>query len=66
MYQDPEQRENEIKNISSVYKTLADEILPQLRRARLTANYDIIGRSDEEIVEAIDTNPKVLSVEELL
>lgn len=66
MYQDPEQREAEIKNISSVYKTLADEILPQLRRARLTANYDIIGRSDEEIVEAFDTNPKVLSVEELL
>ncbi len=48
MYQDPEQREAEIKNISSVYKTLADEILPQLRRARLTANYDIIGRSDDE------------------
>ena len=66
MYQDPEQRENEIKNISSVYKTLADEILPQLRGARLTANYDIIGRSDEEIVEAFDTNPKGLSVEELL
>ena len=66
MYQDPEQRENEIKNISSVYKTLADEILPQLRRARLTANYDIIGRSDEEINEAFDTNAKVLSVEELL
>ena len=66
MYQDPEQRENEIKNISSVYKTLADEILPQLRRARLTANYDIIGRSDEEIVEAFDTDAKVLSVEELL
>ncbi len=66
MYQDPEQRENEIKNISSVYKTLADEILPQLRRARLTANYDIIGRSDEEINEAFDTNAKVLNVEELL
>ena len=66
MYQDPEQRENEIKNISSVYKTLADEILPQLRRARLTANYDIIGRSDEEIVEAFNSDPKVLSVEELL
>ena len=66
MYQDPEQRENEIKNISSVYKTLADEILPQLRRARLTANYDIIGRSDEEINEAFDTDAKVLSLEELL
>ncbi|WP_278969089.1 tetratricopeptide repeat protein [Phocaeicola barnesiae] len=66
MYQDPEQRETEIKNISSVYKTLADEILPQLRRARLTANYDVIGRSDEEINEAFDTDAKVLSVEELL
>ena len=66
MYQDPEQREAEIKNISSVYKTLADEILPQLRRARLTANYDIIGRSDDEINEAFNTDAKVLSVEELL
>ena len=66
MYQDPEQREHEIKNISSIYKDLADEILPQLRRARLTANYDIIGRSDEEINEAFDTNAQVLSVEELL
>ena len=66
MYQDPEQRETEIKNISSVYKTLADEILPQLRRARLTANYDIIGRSDDKINEAFNTDAKVLSVEELL
>ena len=66
MYSDPERRESEIKNISSVYKDLADEILPQLRRARLTANYEIIGRSDEEINEAFDTDAKVLSVEELL
>ncbi|WP_195204278.1 tetratricopeptide repeat protein [Phocaeicola plebeius] len=66
MYNDPEQRETEIKNISSVYKTLADEILPQLRRARLTANYDVIGRSDEEINAAFDTDAKVLSNDELL
>ena len=66
MYNDPEQREAEIKNISSVYKTLADEVLPQLRRARLIANYDLIGRSDEEINEAFDTDASVLSVEELL
>ena len=66
MYNDPEQRETEIKNISSVYKTLADEILPQLRRARLTANYDVIGRCDEEINAAFDTDAKVLSNDELL
>ncbi len=66
MYQDPEQREAEIKNISSVYKTLADEILPQLRRARLTANYDVIGRSDEEINAAFDAKEDSISVDELL
>ncbi|MGL5273483.1 MAG: tetratricopeptide repeat protein [Phocaeicola sp.] len=66
MYQDPETREREIKNISSVYSDLANIVLPQLRRSRLTANYDIIGRSDAEIDEAFNTNPSVLSVEELL
>ncbi len=66
MYSDPEQREEAIKNISSVYKTLADEILPELRRSRLTLNYELIGRSDEEINEAFDNNPEVLSLEELL
>ena len=66
MYQDPEVREREIKNISSVYSELAEEILPQLRRARLTLNYQLIGRSDEEILEAIKTDASVLSVEELL
>ena len=66
MYNDPEQRETEIKNISSVYKTLADEILPQLRRARLTANYEVIGRSDEEINAAFDAKEDSISVDELL
>ena len=66
MYQDPAQREQEIKNISSVYKTMADEILPQLRRSRLTLNYEIIGKSDEEIAKLASSNPSELNVEELL
>ncbi|MCD8184094.1 MAG: tetratricopeptide repeat protein [Bacteroides sp.] len=66
MYSDPEQREQEIKNISSVYKTLADEILPQLRRSRLTLNYDVIGKSDEEIAALANSDAKQLNIEELL
>ena len=66
MYSDPEQREQEIKNISSVYKNLADEILPQLRRSRLTLNYEIIGKSDDEIASLAASNPKELTLEELL
>ena len=66
MYNDPVVREREIKNISTVYSELAEEILPQLRRSRLTLNYQLIGRSDEEILEAVKSDASVLSVEELL
>ena len=66
MYKEPEEREAQIKNISSVYKDLADEILPQLRRARITLNYQLIGRSDEEIMDQLAQDPKQLSLEEIL
>lgn len=66
MYKDPEQREQEIKNISSVYSTLAEEILPQLRRSRLIANIEIIGKSDDEITALAKSNPSELNVEEIL
>ena len=66
MYKDPEQREKEIKNISSVFSTLAEEILPQLRRSRLTANIEIIGKSDDEISALAKSNPKELNIEEIL
>ena len=66
MYNDSEQREREIKNLSSVFEILADEILPQLRRSRLTANVEIIGKSDEEIASLASSTPIALTVEELL
>ena len=66
MYSDPEEREQQIKNISSVYAELADEILPKLRRARVTLNYQIIGRSDEQIKAQYAENPAELSLEEIL
>ncbi len=66
MYQDPEQREQEIRNIATVYKDLADAVLPELRRARMTINYEVIGRSDAEIVEQCKADASKLSVEELL
>jgi Flp pilus assembly protein TadD len=66
MYKDSEQREKEIKNISSVFSTLADEILPQLRRSRLTANIEIIGKSDDEISKLAASSPKLLTIEEIL
>ena len=66
MYSDPAEREREIKNISTVFKSLADEILPQLRRSRLTANIEIIGKSDSEITALAKSNAGMLTVEEIL
>ncbi len=66
MYSDPEEREAQIKNLSSVYKTIADEILPALRRSRLILTTDLIGKSDEEIKDFLKNDPSQLSVEEML
>lgn len=66
MYNDPEERETQIKNLSNVYKTIANDILPQLRRSRLILTRDLIGRSDEEILAEFKSDSCQLSVEEML
>jgi tetratricopeptide (TPR) repeat protein len=66
MYTDPEEREAQIKNLSVVFKTIAEEILPELRRSRLILTTDLIGKSDEEIAVLAKNDPAALSVEELL
>lgn len=66
MYQDPEQREREIRNVAVVYKELADAVLPELRRARMVINYDVIGRSDDAIMELVNGDASKLSIEELI
>ena len=66
MYQDPEERETQIRNISAAYTELAKEILPQLRRSRIMLNYDLIGRSDDQIKSQYTADPSKLSVDELL
>lgn len=66
MYTDPEEREAQIKNLSAVYKTIADEILPALRRSRLILTTDLIGKSDDEIAVLAKNDPRALNVDELL
>ena len=66
MYKDPEQREKEIRNLSSIFDQLAKQILPQLRKSRITASINVIGKSDEEILKAFQTNPSSLTADELL
>lgn len=66
MYKDPEQREKEIRNLSSVFDELADQILPQLRYSRIQASINVIGKSDEEMIQLFNTDPSKLTEDEIL
>ncbi len=66
MYKDPEEREQQIRNMSAGFQELANGILPELRRSRLVLNYDVIGRSDEQIKAQYADDASKLTVDELL
>lgn len=67
MYSSSAEREKEIKNMSSVFKTLKTEILPQLRRAQVVNSADITGKTDAEMVALINGGKIAeLDLEELL
>ena len=66
MYQDPQEREQQIRNMSAGFRELADGILPELRRSRLIINYETIGRSDDQVKEQYNADPTKLSADELL
>ena len=66
MYEDPQEREQQIKNMSQGFKELAEGVLPELRRARMTINYEVIGRDDDQIFAQLKQDASKLSVEELI
>ncbi len=65
-HNDPEVREEEIKDMSATYEVLADKILPELRRSVLNVNVEVIGKSDDEISDLAENDPSELSEEEIL
>lgn len=66
MYPDPVDREREIRNMSAVFNELAEQILPQLRYSRVMATINVIGKTDQELVKLFNTDPKKLTVDEML
>ncbi|MDY3979415.1 MAG: hypothetical protein SOZ00_05275 [Tidjanibacter sp.] len=66
MYSSPVERDAEIKNMSAVFKVLAEDILPQLRRTKFAVEAVYSGLTDEEILAAALAGDKSLDVEHLL
>jgi outer membrane protein OmpA-like peptidoglycan-associated protein len=67
MYNDPQVREREIKNIAAVYKVIADKVLPELRRSQLSIKVSQLALTDNDIKGLVDNNKlDTLTVEQLL
>jgi Flp pilus assembly protein TadD/outer membrane protein OmpA-like peptidoglycan-associated protein len=66
MYSSPVERDKEIQNMSAVFKVLAEEILPQLRRTRFAVEATYAGLTDEEILAAAKAGDNNLDIEHLL
>ena len=66
MYNDPEVREREIKNLSSTFTDVAEDILPKLRRAKMITSVELIGKTDEELKAVAKSDASSLNQAELL
>ena len=66
MYPDPVDREREIRNLSSVFEELADQILPQLRYSRVMATINTLGKTDQQLLDLFNTDPTKLTEDEML
>ncbi len=66
MYSSPVERDQEIMNMSSVFKVLAEEILPELRRTRFVVDATYAGLTDEEILAAAKAGDTNLDIEHML
>lgn len=65
-HQDRTSREQEIRNMTVIYKEIEDEILPPLRRAEINVEFLEPKKTDEEIAQLSLTAPDSLKLEELL
>ncbi len=66
MYSDPAVRENEIKNMSEIYLSLKNSILPELRRARFIADVEYQNYTNDELLKLVDENLDILDEEAIL
>ena len=67
MYSSSTQREDEIKNMSSVFNELKKDILPQLRRSVIVNTIDLEGKTDAEMMALVEAGKlDQLNLNELL
>jgi Flp pilus assembly protein TadD len=61
-----EDREKEIRNIAKTYQEIEKTILPKLRRSNIVFNYDLTGKTDDELKMYAKNKIDSLSLEEMM
>lgn len=64
--EDLEKREQAIRDMTEIYDAIEKDVLPQLRKAKITVRSFEPKKTDAEISELAQTNPAELDVKELL
>ena len=64
--EDLEKREQAIRDMTEIYDAIEKDVLPQLRKAKITVRSFEPKKTDTEISELAQTNPAELDVKELL
>ena len=59
-------REQEIRNMSVVFRQIEQDILPILRRGEIAFNFSGVQKTDQEIAKMAVTNPDNLTFDELM
>ena len=61
-----DEREQQIRDLAEIYNAIEDNVLPQLRKAKIIIRSYEPKRTDEEIAKISTTNPETLTLNELL
>lgn len=59
-------REQEIRNMSVVFRQIEEDILPTLRRGEIAFNFSGVQKTDQEIAKMAVTNPDDLTFDEMM
>ena len=62
---DPQKREEAIRDMAEIYDALEDDVLPKLRKATITLRAYEPKKTDEEIAALASENPAELDNKEL-
>lgn len=65
LYNSSAERETQIKNMSSVFDELKEDILPELRRSKIINSTDIQGKTDAELMAQFNSGEKLTADEYL-